>query len=281
MTYPLLSALQEANIPFTCFGHSSLVKVFSAAGFSLIGNKHIRDRKWLSSQYRNGSYTHALLCPSSLSAYLPAKLAGIPTVGQHPFCGVRTKKISGAHRVEHYYELGRHWLGDAILSSENKNFIPIDSASLEIAEKHIAKLVDGSFVAVCPYAKNLHKGRNKEWPDWKPFIDDYNAKPLLALVAPEDEARCKSEYPNLPVVSTELLVTAAIMCRADYVLTNDSGAMHLGAHFGASVVGLLGITDHLETRPWYGSYLVGDDRIWPSIDQLLRHLHVAFVRVGP
>ena len=60
--------------------------------------------------------------------------------------------------------------------------------------------------------------------------------------------------------------------RADHVITNDSGAMHLASFFGASAVGLLGVTNQQETQPWFGTSLSGTGQPWPCLDDLSQHL---------
>ena len=63
------------------------------------------------------------------------------------------------------------------------------------------------------------------------------------------------------------------MTKAKYVLTNDSGAMHLASFFGANVIGIFGPTDILKTRPWYGKYLIGKDNNFPNIKEVVNLLN--------
>ena len=62
------------------------------------------------------------------------------------------------------------------------------------------------------------------------------------------------------------------MQKAKYVLTNDSGPMHIASFFGAKVIGLLGVTEIQKTRPWYGEYLVDENDEFISADKLLAKL---------
>ena len=66
------------------------------------------------------------------------------------------------------------------------------------------------------------------------------------------------------------------MQKANCVLTNDSGAMHLASFFGAKVVGLFGVTDTYETRPWFGNYLVEENGNWVALDVLEHYLETQF-----
>ena len=272
MAYPLLNGLNQAGVDFTCFGHPWAGDIFGATGFSIVADERIRDKRWLAHQYRQGGFSRALLCPSSWSAWIPAALAGLPSTGHHPLSSPRIRKDPDAHRVEHYFELGRVAMGGAAKPNRTSGFIPLDSRSMDQVDALLSGLVEAPFVVVCPYATNLHKGMDKEWPHWREFINGYTDKPLLGLVAPEDKARFAKDYPTTAVISTRLSETAAIMCRADHVITNDSGAMHLASFFGASVVGLLGVTNHRETQPWFGTSLSGTGQPWARLDDLSAHL---------
>jgi len=272
MAYPLLNGLNQAGVDFTCFGHPWAADIFGATGFSIVADERIRHKGWLARQYRQGEFSRALLCPSSWSAWIPAALAGLPSTGQHPLSSPRIKKDPDVHRVEHYFELGRFAMGGAAKPCRTDGFIPLDPERASKAEALLSGLVEAPFVVVCPYATNLHKGMDKEWPHWRAFINGYTEKPLLGLVAPEDKARFEKDYPTTAVISTRLSETAAIMRRADHVITNDSGAMHLASFFGASVVGLLGVTNHQETQPWFGTYLSGSGQPWARLEDLLTHL---------
>ena len=272
MAYPLLNGLNRAGVDFTCYGHPWTADIFGATDFSIVADDRIRDKRWLARQYRQGGFSRALLCPSSWSAWIPAALAALPSTGHHPLSSNRIRKDPNAHRVEHYFELGRSAMVGEAKPSRTGGFIPLASESTRKAEALLSGLVETPFVVVCPYATNLHKGMDKEWPHWQEFINGYKDKPLLGLVAPEDKARFEADYPTTAVISTRLSETAAIMRRADHVITNDSGAMHLASFFGASVVGLLGVTNHRETQPWFGTSLSGTGQPWARLDDLSAHL---------
>ena len=272
MAYPLLSALSKAGVDFTCFGHAWAADIFSATDFSVVADARIRSKLWLARQYRSGAFSRVLLCPSSWSAVIPALLARLPATGDHKLCSPRVLRPEGTHRVDQYFELGRDLLPPQASPNRTDAFIPISPESESAAERLLAERAEGPFVAICPYATNRHNGLNKEWPHWRDFIEGRGGTALLGLVAPEDKQRFEAEHPGTAVISTSLTVTAAIMRRAEHVVTNDSGAMHLASFFGANVVGLMGITDHCLTQPWFGAYLTGKDEPWASLDDLAAHL---------
>ena len=273
MTYPLLLQLSNAGVDFTCFGHPSAQDIFSATDFCVVGDSRIRNAFWLARQYRDEGFSNAILCPSSLSALLPTKIARLPSVGHHFLSSHRIRHNSNVHRVEQYCALGRPFLKDVHKLSTEEGFIPINPESQHIAKNLVKDVLDEPFIAVCPYAANLHKGQNKEWPYWHDFINSYRDRGILGIVAKGDRARFQKEYPGKPVIAQDIPITAAIMRLADCVLTNDSGAMHLASFFGAPVLGIFGVTDANETRPWHGNYLMSHKSDWMSVEDVVTYLN--------
>ena len=125
---------------------------------------------------------------------------------------------------------------------------------------------------ICPYATNLHKGRNKEWPFWRDFCTEYKEAKIVAVVSESDYMRCRNDFPEILVLSNTLAISAYIMREAKFVLANDSGAMHLASFFGANIIGLFGATEINKTRPWFGSVQVGTDGGFISVQNLLEVL---------
>ena len=273
MTYPLLVQLHRAEIDFTCFGHPAVLDLFSATDFSMVGSSRIRDHLFMRRQYRAGAFTKAILCPSSFSALIPVKLSNLPSIGHHFMCSQRIRKNVRGHRVEHYYDLGRPLLHDTGSRGIPEDFIPLNDATRQYGKSIIDSLFTGPFVVVCPFASNLHQGQNKEWPYWKQFMSRYKDKPLLGLVSAQDVDRFQDEFPGTPVLSESLSVAAAIMREAVHVITNDSGAMHLASFFGAQVLGLFGVTNVIETRPWHGDYLTSANGKWADYHDVKAYLN--------
>jgi heptosyltransferase-2 len=276
MAHPLLEALAEAKVDFTCFGKDWVSQIFSGTDFQFVADARVENKLWLKSQYQRGGFTHVILCPNSFSAILPAALAQVKTTGYHFLCSDRVVFKGGVHRVENYFDLGRSFFGAEWKVEERSQFIPIDATRVHQANEILDNFKESRFTVVCPYATNLHKGRNKEWPFWKELLQKLSKNKIIALVAPEDEIRCKEDFPTATVLSVPLALAAIIMKRADAVITNDSGAMHLASFFGANVVGLFGVTDVYETRPWFGNYIMGEGGSWSTLDCLLDYLDMEF-----
>ena len=73
-------------------------------------------------------------------------------------------------------------------------------------------------------------------------------------------------------MSSNLSVTGAIMKNAEYVIANDSGAMHLASFYGARIIGLFGVTEIHKTKPWHGRYLIGENKQFLSQEELIKAL---------
>lgn len=84
------------------------------------------------------------------------------------------------------------------------------------------------------------------------FIATLNAHILLFGGPAETQLNLSISHqlkPHASVISTNLLTTAGLMKRCQFVLSNDSGLMHLAAASGAKTFGLLGPTDEKKTGP--------------------------------
>ncbi len=69
------------------------------------------------------------------------------------------------------------------------------------------------------------------------------------------------------IISTSLLATAAIMQKCDYILSNDSGLMHLAAVSESKVFGLFGPTNEKKTGPrGANSHIIRAPKTTPTYD---------------
>jgi lipopolysaccharide heptosyltransferase II len=97
----------------------------------------------------------------------------------------------------------------------------------------------------------------KRWPleyfieVGKALIEQHNAH--ILLFGGEDEEALKMKVKNqlheASIIETDLLTTAALMQRCKFILSNDSGLMHLAAASGVTVYALFGPTNEKETGP--------------------------------
>tara|TARA_B110000459_G_scaffold202463_1_gene255662 strand:- start:6933 stop:7832 length:900 start_codon:yes stop_codon:yes gene_type:complete len=272
MAYPMLIALKRAGIDFICLGHTWAEDLFSGTEIEVYTSDHVKVSRWCFKFYKAHGFEKGLLCPNSLSTVVPMRLAGINTVGYHSFSSLKLHYNETVHTVENYFDLAKPFIQNRVELSEILDKITIHKSSVQQGEKLIQERVNSEYIVICPYATNLHKGKNKEWPFWQEFCEKYKGDKIVALVSKEDYARCQIEFPNIIILSTGLSISGYIMRQAKFVLANDSGAMHLASFFGANIIGLFGATEINKTRPWYGDYIVGSNDTFIEVDALITNL---------
>ena len=268
MSYPLLIGLQRSGVNFVCVGHPWAKELFAATEFDVVSSSEVKSVKWAYKFYKKNKFDFAISCPKTLSSILPMKLAGIKTIGYHGFSSTRLSYNDSLHTVENYFELGKSFFDPKLTLEQINDTVPVGKQE-ENQAKLIIEKQKHPYVVICPYATNLHKGKNKEWPNWKEFCEKYTAYSIIAMVSPNDLNRCKIEYPNIPCVSANIPVTGQVMKQAKFVLANDSGAMHIASFFGANVIGLFGATEIQKTRPWFGTYYTAKDGGFISLNDLI------------
>ena len=272
MTYPMLLALQNRGVDFVCLGHPWVKALFSGTDLNIVTSTEIKNLKWSYRFYRDHNFDIGLFCTKTLSSVAPMRLAGVYTIGYHFLSHKRINYNDDVHTVENYFDLAKAFLKEDLLVADFDSFIPIDQKSVALGQKIIEEKIKGAYIVICPYATNLHKGKNKEWPFWIEFCAKYTESKIVAVVSESDYARCCNDFPEMLVLSNTLAVSAYVMREAKLVLANDSGAMHLASFFGANVIGLFGATEINKTRPWYGSYKSGADNKFISVSGLLEEL---------
>lgn len=272
MTFPMLMSLQKSGFVFTCLGHPFAKDLFSGTDFKIVASSEIKNPRWCFNFYKQNNFRQGMLCTNTFRTVIPMRLAGLNPVGYHMLSSNRLKYDYSLHTVENYFELGRFFTKSKIKVEEISETIPISESNIEIGKKLVSEKIGTEYIVICPYATNLHKGKNKEWPHWQEFYKKIKKYNIVALVSGDDLERCKHEFPDIKILSYGLALTAYIMQNAKYVLANDSGPMHIASFFGAKTIGLLGVTEIKKTRPWYGEYLVGENDGFISADKLVEKL---------
>ncbi|MEX0650101.1 MAG: glycosyltransferase family 9 protein [Candidatus Andersenbacteria bacterium] len=198
-------------------------------------------------------------------------LAGIPIrVGNtYPFRGQQHSRFLLTHPVieeENRHDIEQNLCLLEPLQIPTENFWNA-SYHLHVPEDHQVKAREFLKQKRIPTDKHLvgiHAGSAPDFP-WKRWpldrfstvarhlIDKQNAHVLLFGGPDEDsqkeELRQLINHSAVTSVSAPLLTTAAIMRHLKYVITNDSGLMHLAAASGVKVFGFFGPTDEIKTGP--------------------------------
>jgi heptosyltransferase-2 len=241
----------------------------------------------LGAELAGGEFDTALLFPNSMHAALVVSRAGIPerwgyrTGWRGSLLTRAIQRTSGLHQVESYQQLV-HALGFPNGPVEPRVHVPQD------ARDAAARLLmedgwDGHtpLVALAPGAAY---GGAKRWPPASfaelaaalaadgvrsvmvgSAADAATAEEVARSFEGRVQARTgapeRSALRNI-VGRTDLPSLAGIMTHCRALVTNDSGAMHLGAAAGVSVTAVFGPTDETATRPLGDAHAVLTHPVW-------------------
>ncbi|AIO66561.1 lipopolysaccharide heptosyltransferase II [Burkholderia oklahomensis] len=228
-------------------------------------------RRWqLASDLRELGYDAAYVLPNSLKSALIPWLAGIPLrigyTGEHRYAllNVRHANPSKARderapMVQHYATLA--YAPGAKLPESFKTLPPprLEADLNETARVSARFNLDTRkpLVVFCPGAEY---GPAKRWPPEhfaalaQSVSQSFPYTQIVALGSPKDAAAAQAIAERAPNVrnlcgQTSLTEACALIARANAVVTNDSGLMHVAAALRRPLVALYGSTDPRHTPP--------------------------------
>jgi heptosyltransferase-2 len=239
---------------------------------------------------RPHAFDTALLFPNSLRTALEAWLAGIPRrigfPGHHRrwFLTDTLSRHSRADGLRHqsldYLDLVATLLADHAAfknrKSEIGNFPPLPTSLLPAPSSV-------SYLVLCPGAEY---GPAKRWPAGHfaaaaNRIAAQRSLEVILLGAEGDRPACTEVAHSLTVPhrnlagETSLRDFLAWLAHADYILCNDSGAMHVAALFGRPGTALFGSTEPCLTGPITNSITVVREHV-PCSPCFLRECPIDF-----
>lgn len=246
-----------------------------------------------------GKYDAALLLPNSFHSAWLAWSAGVPErCGYAHECrgALLTRSVAAPSRVHQaeYYQRLTTALGFAPGALQ-----PRLEATSDARDKGSALLRrhgwDGRtpFVAVAPGAAY---GGAKRWParSFAAVVDGLADDGVAAaLVGAAADAAAAAEVRTLSgrrgavidlVGRTDLLTLAGVLAGARALITNDSGAMHVAAALGTTVIAMFGPTNESETRPLgTGRASVLHGKVWcrPCMLRECPLTHRCMTRIAP
>jgi heptosyltransferase-2 len=226
----------------------------------------------------------AVLLPNSLHAALVASRAGIPerwgyrSSWRGSLLTRAIAKPSGVHQIEYY-----QWLTDALGFARQATLpsIAVPDAARAGASQLLRAEGWDERTPLVVLAPGAAYGGAKRWPPayFAELADAFAGDGITCVMvgsaadAPTgNEVRAASRRParsthatgtllNL-MGRTELATLAGVMTLARALVTNDSGAMHLGAAAGVSVTAIFGPTDERATRPLGDAHRVLTHPVW-------------------
>lgn len=218
-----------------------------------------------------GDYQAAILLPNAFASAWTIRAAGVPErwgLATDLRSGLLTRAVprpAGAmHQADYYQALVR---GLDIETGASFADVEVPVEARERAAKVLAEhgLPGGApFVVMAPGAAY---GRAKQWlPErfaelaallWRDrqiytvLVGSRGDTAACAAIAVDGAQRAGAPH-NAPVDlsgRTDLPALAAVLIRAEAVVSNDSGAMHLAGAVGARVVAVFGATNERRTAP--------------------------------
>lgn len=221
------------------------------------------------------SFEAALLLPNSFHVALVAARAGIPerwgyrTDWRRPLLTRAIDPPAGQHQVDYYQQL------TCALGFPSGPAEPRIVLSPELSEAGARALTSAGWDGRTPLvamAPGTAYGTARRWPApsfaglARSLADDGIRSVLVgsqadAPIGQEIEASAGGA-PMLNLMGTDLPTLAATLSSCRALVSNDSGAMHLGAALGVSVTAVFGPTDERLTGPRGDRHTVLAHQVW-------------------
>lgn len=277
MTTPALGLIREyyPKAEITVLANRPVAEVFSSHDFVdavMVFDRHgahqgMRGRLRLASELRKRSFDMAIILPNSFDSALVPWLAGIPVRLGKSSDG-RSLLLTGRysqdetpphrHEVQYYRNLVRHF------GITGKDVLP-RLCTTQAEDRAIEALLAGGGIPAGSCVIGVNPGATygsaKRWyPDR--FADvarrlaaEWQARVVIfgsageAGIAKDIEERLGGDCLNM-AGKTSLRELMALIKRCNFMVTNDSGPMHIAAAFGVPLVAIFGPTDHASTSPY-------------------------------
>jgi heptosyltransferase-2 len=277
MTTPAIGAIRESfpRAEITLLANPLVTQLFSphvwvdrVITFDRNGaHKGLSGRIRLAAQLRKQAFDAAVILPNSFESSLIPWLAGIPVRLGKTGDG-RGFMLTGSfrpdeqmpvvHEVEYYLELMRHFgiTGEARVPHLTVTLEEDQGAALRLAEQGIT--ADDFVIGVNPGAAF---GSAKRWSPERfaevagRLAGAWNAKVIIfggpgeTDIADGIEQHLAGLCCNV-AGKTNLRELMALIHRCNFLVTNDSGPMHIAAACGVPLVAIFGSTDHATTSPY-------------------------------
>lgn len=288
MTLPALLFLQQKNYQIYLYGKKWLPELFQ----SLTKNIYLLED--LSSFKEIGKY--CILFPNSFQTALKTRLAKLKPIGYRRDGRSLLLHKSFARKKKHeseiFYRLAilshtfltekkklKQVEKEIIFKSKEKYFLPIQKKF----DKKAETLLEGvkNYFLLCPLSHNKGHGKSKNYPHWKKLlielIKDYPKSKFVFCPGPTEHddivnliGELKKNSKIKIIENTTLGEYIALLRKANLVIANDSGPMHLASVSSVPVIGLFGVTDPEKTKPIGNKgYFLGSKNNWIKVEEIL------------
>ncbi len=236
---------------------------------ALVQSKNWRDARALLRRFHERHYDLAVSVYGPWAGML-AVLSGAKRrvgYGRESYPGFMTDSVPGGipgrwrhwspiddkHEVDYCLELARA-AGAAITREDRIPHLEVDAQSAREVEQllHAEGAQEGKPLIACHVSSN--NGQSKRWPTpyWAMLLDrlirEEGAQVVLTgapvdLPVIEDVIRRMHERPVDLAGKTSLLQLAALLHRADLMISGDSGPIHMATALGTPIIGIYGPTN--------------------------------------
>lgn len=288
MALPALALLYQQGWQLTLLGKPWMADLLAALPYRCVAIA--AQKSSAIKQLRSLAERHLLLFPNSFSSALVGKLAGkiltgYRTDGRRFLIRHAFHKQLSVHEVEHFY-----YLAEQFLHSQNAHFkaqplpdalnLPINDEQYTAADKALkAAKVSEPYVVLCPGAIGLGENKqSKAWPYWSEFAVLVSKQQcVIACPGPNEVELFQQRLPGVTLLpNLSLGEYAAVLKKAQQVIANDSGPMHLAASVDAKVLGIFGVSNPERVRPWGGEF-IGERHQWPSVEAVIEKCQPKFL----
>ncbi len=284
MALPTLDALRGCGLDLHLLGKPwihSLLSAYPARLTSLAPTKFQQCQQW-----RAFKEKHVILLNNNFFDALCARLTGkaicaYPGSSRQCLLSVSLAKPELViHEVEYNWRLGqcaqRAWLPEKSWPEAIPARLDLPLLeSVKISADDIIQqyqLGDGYWI-LCPTATGTSKdGLSKAWPNWRELHQELMKRgtPCVVCPGPGEEDYCLEHLPEaIQIQGLDLLTYAGLIQKAQGVIANDTGPMHLAAALNTPVFGIFGATDPNRTGPW-GGVSIGEKAQWPQVSDVLQ-----------
>ncbi len=285
MALPVLEALGRAGFDVVVAGRAWVDDLLSA--YPLQRTPVTRNHLAAAAILRRLGVSDGVLLTQSFGSALEMRLAGVRAVGfrthgRAPLLYRSLAMQNGAHLLDRHWRIGAlacATFGGAagiFSGAPDRPVMRLSPTHRRDADAALAEAgIELPFQVWCPLATSTIHGRSKLWPHFAELCRRMVADGtrVACCPGPGQEEAVRLALPGARVLSgLGLGAMAAVMERAQLVLANDTGPMHVAAGVGVPVLGLFGPgNDPHRTGP-IGGKVLGGTHAWPDLELVRREV---------